>query len=151
MKSFSLILCFLCLLSCKNDDESDIDCALFDPFIKNLHIKLIDNNGNNLIENETYIADDIKIKINENEYTNVVFKNVEGIKNLITLNLLGIAGENIYEVELSNNEIDTLILNLTLEPTICGFSYVTLNSASYNSVILSIEDFNGSYLLTVVK
>lgn len=151
MKLFSLTLCLLCLLSCKNDDESGIDCALFDPFIKSLHIKLVDNNGNNLIENKTYIADNIKVRINGSEYTNVVFKDVEEIKNLITLNLLGTTGENIYAIELSNTEIDTLILNLTLEQTICGFSFVTLNSASYNNVILSIEDFNGSYLLTLVK
>ncbi|GAA4801261.1 hypothetical protein [Litoribaculum gwangyangense] len=151
MKSFTLMLFFLCLLSCKNDDDSNIDCALFDPFVRNLHIKIVDNSGNNLIENETYIAEDIKVRMNGNEYTNVVFKNVETIKNLITLTLFGKNGKNDYEIELSNSVIDTLVLDLTLDSTICGINFFTLNTATYNGNILSIEDYNGNYLITVIK
>ncbi len=151
MKSFLIVFACLCLFSCKNDDEPEIDCALFDPFISNLSIKLIDSEGQNLIENNTYIADDITVLFNGNTYTNVVFNDVQGIENLITLNLIGLDGDNTLKINLSQEISDTLILNLTAESQICGWTFFTLNSANYNGVFQQIEDFNGNYLITVVK
>ena len=151
MKYLSIIICFLCLTSCKNNDKEEIDCALFDPAISNLFIKLIDAKGNNLIENETYIADDITVLFNESTYTNVVYNDVQGIENLIVLNLIGINGDNTIKINLSNNITDTLILNLTTESEVCGWTFFTLNSATYNDEIKTIEDFNGNYLITVLK
>lgn len=151
MKFFSILFCFLCLFSCKNDDKEDIDCALFDPAISNLFIKLVDSNGNNLIENEIYKADDITILLNNYTATNVVFKNIPELNNLIALNIHGENGNNTFKIKLSENETDTLVLNLTLESTICGFSFFKLNSATYNDKAQTIEDFNGNYLITVIK
>lgn len=151
MKYLSIIICVLCLTSCKNNDKEEIDCALFDPAISNLFIKLIDAEGNNLIENETYIADDITVLFNESTYTNVVYNDVQGIENLIVLNLIGINGDNTIKINLSNNITDTLILNLTTESEVCGWTFFTLNSATYNDEIKTIEDFNGNYLITVLK
>ena len=151
MKYLSIIICVLCLTSCKNHDKEEIDCALFDPAISNLFIKLIDAEGNNLIENETYIADDITVLFNESTYTNVVYNDVQGIENLIILNLIGIDGDNTVKINLSNDITDTLILNLTAESEVCGWTFFTLNSATYNDEIKTIEDFNGNYLITVLK
>jgi hypothetical protein len=151
MKYLSIIICVLCLTSCKNNDKEEIDCALFDPAISNLFIKLIDAEGNNLIENETYIADDITVLFNESTYTNVVYNDVQGIENLIVLNLIGINGDNTIKINLSNDITDTLILNLTTESEVCGWTFFTLNSATYNDEIKTIEDFNGNYLITVLK
>jgi hypothetical protein len=151
MKYLSIIICVLCLTSCKNHDKEEIDCALFDPAISNLFIKLIDAEGNNLIENETYIADDITVLFNESTYTNVVYNDVLGIENLIILNLIGIDGDNTVKINLSNDITDTLILNLTAESEVCGWTFFTLNSATYNDEIKTIEDFNGNYLITVLK
>ena len=149
MKYLSIIICVLCLTSCKNKEE--IDCALFDPAISNLFIKLIDAEGNNLIENETYIADDITVLFNESTYTNVIYNDVQGIENLIVLNLIGINGDNTIKINLSNDITDTLILNLTTESEVCGWTFFTLYSATYNDEIKTIEDFNGNYLITVLK
>ena len=88
---------------------------------------------------------------NDYTYTNVVFNDVEGIENLITLNLIGIDGDNTIKIQLSSEVTDTLILNLTAESEVCGWTFFSINSAIYNGVILTIEDFNGNYLITPVK
>jgi len=152
MKQPFLLFIILCILaSCSKDEKETIDCALFDPAISNLFIKLVDAEGNNLIENETYIADDITVLFNDYLYTNVVFNDVEGIENLITLNVIGNDGDNTIKIQLSSEETDTLILNLTAESEICGWTFFSINSAIYNDIILTIEDFNGNYLITAVK
>jgi hypothetical protein len=151
MKFFFLLFCSLSLFSCKNDVEPEIDCALFDPFISNLFIKLVDSEGQNLIENHAYIADDITVFFNGNTYTNVVLNDVPDIENLITVNLIGVDGDNTLINHLSEEVTDTLILNLTAESQICGWTFFTLNSATYNGVLQEIEDFNGNHLITVVK
>jgi len=152
MKQPFLLFIILCIMaSCSKDEKETIDCALFDPAISNLFIKLVDAEGNNLIENETYIADDITVLFNDYLYTNVVFNDVEGIENLITLNVIGKDGDNTIKIQLSSEETDTLILNLTAESEICGWTFFSINSAIYNDIILTIEDFNGNYLITAVK
>lgn len=152
MKQPFLLFIILCIMaSCSKDEKETIDCALFDPAISNLFIKLVDEEGNNLIENETYIADDITVLFNDYLYTNVVFNDVEGIENLITLNVIGNDGDNTIKIQLSSGETDTLILNLTAESEICGWTFFSINSAIYNDIILTIEDFNGNYLITAVK
>lgn len=152
MKQPFLLFIILCIMaSCSKDEKETIDCALFDPAISNLFIKLVDAEGNNLIENETYIADDITVLFNDYLYTNVVFNDVEGIENLITLNVIGNDGDNTIKIQLSSGETDTLILNLTAESEICGWTFFSINSAIYNDIILTIEDFNGNYLITAVK
>lgn len=152
MKQPFLLFIILCIMaSCSKDEKETIDCALFDPAISNLFIKLVDAEGNNLIENETYIADDITVLFNDYLYTNVVFNDVEGIENLITLNVIGNDGDNTIKIQLSSEETDTLILNLTAESEICGWTFFSINSAIYNDIILTIEDFNGNYLITAVK
>ncbi|MGZ0015535.1 hypothetical protein [Yeosuana sp. AK3] len=151
MKYFSLLVCFLCLFSCKNNDKEDIDCALFDPFIANLFVKLVDSEGNNLIENNTFIANNITILFNGNTFTNVVFTNVPGLENLMALNLIGVDGNNLFEIKLSDKETDTLIMNLTTESKVCGLTFFKLNSVTYNETFQTLENFNGNYMITVVK
>jgi hypothetical protein len=151
MKYLYVIVCFLCLTSCKNDDKEDIDCALFDPAISSLFIKLVDSDGNNLIENETYKADDITVLFNNYTTTNVVFKDIPELNNLIALNIHGENGNNTFKIKLSENEIDTLILNLKAESSICNWTFFKLNSATYNGIVQTLEDFNGDYLITIIK
>lgn len=152
MKHLVFVFLVMIVFSCQSNDEIDCSSYLTVP-TKSLFIKLVDNNGNNLIENETYIADDIKIVFNGYTNNQVVFKNVPGIENLIVLNIFGNEGNNTFNIQLSDNETDILILNLdTEEPTNpCGFTFFKLNSATYNDVVETIEDFNGEYLITIVK
>ncbi|WP_341215299.1 hypothetical protein [uncultured Wocania sp.] len=151
MKLITLLFCVLCFTACKTDDDNGIDCDLFDPANRNLFIELVDGNGNNLIENNTFVADDIKVLFNGNTITNVVFNDVEGIENLIALSLIGEAGNNTFEIQLSSEITDTLILNLKAESQICGWTFFSLNSATYNDVLQTIEDFNGNYIISVIR
>lgn len=149
-KALFIFVLLLLINSCKNEDDG-IDCALFDPITKSLYINLVDSDDNNLIENETYNADDITILYNNNTFTNVFFNNIPGLENLIALNISGTQGDNTYEIQLSENLTYSLILDLTLESTVCDISFFTLNSVIYNDIIQTIEDFNGDYLITIVK
>lgn len=150
MRNFIIFLCFLSIWSCKTDKD-DIDCSLYDFESRSLFIKLVDTEGNNLIENETYNADDIIILFNDYEIKNVVVKNVESINNLVVLNLIGTAGDNEFNIKLSNTEIDNLVLSLTAESAVCGYTFFKLNSVNYNGNNKIIEDFKGDYLITVIK
>jgi hypothetical protein len=149
-KALFIFVLLLLFNSCKNDDDG-IDCALFDPITKSLYINLVDSDDNNLIENETYNADDITVLYNNNTFTNVFFNNIPSLENLIALKISGTQGDNTYEIQLSENLTYSLILDLTLESTVCDISFFTLNSVSYNDIIQTIEDFNGDYLITIVK
>lgn len=151
-KLTSFLFCFLCLVSCNTDDDNGIDCSLFDPANPMLFIEMVDSDGNNLIENETFIADDIIILFNGYEFTNVVFDEVDGIENLVAFGLFGEEGDNTLELKLSDEVTDTLILNLMAENQVCGWTFMSLNSATYNGESQTIKDFNGgNYLITVVK
>ena len=149
VKLFSFLLCLVLLYSCSSDD--DLVCSINS---NNIFVKLVDNEGNNLIENETYLADEIVVRFNAAyEFTNVVFNEVEGLENLIAINIFGEQGNNTFEIQLSDSETDTLILNLNKEiiDGPCGNVYYILNSVTYNGNDEIPEDFDGDYLITVTK
>ena len=112
-----MIFCNLCLCSCKTDDDNDIDCALFDPANSNLFIKLIDSDGNNLIENNTFIADDIKILFNGYTMTNVVYNKI-GQEKLIYFSLIGGAGNNTFEITVPDKLLYVSGCRITLSLTL---------------------------------
>tara|TARA_R110000796_G_scaffold252571_1_gene387995 strand:+ start:39360 stop:39821 length:462 start_codon:yes stop_codon:yes gene_type:complete len=63
-KSLFLIPIFIFLLQCENDSVSE-DCSAVTCYVETLHLQLIDQNSNeNLLENDTYIQDDIAITDN---------------------------------------------------------------------------------------
>lgn len=155
MKPFTLLfLSFLFFAACNNDD--DIDCPPIPattPIMNSLFIELVDEEGNNLIENDTFNGEEILIRFNGFEIRPVVFDDVPGIENLIIINLIGSEGDNTFEIQLSESEIDTLILNLTLIPATmpCGSSFFTLNTANYNGIDQAIENFMDDSIITVVR
>ena len=55
------------------------------------------------------LADDITVLFNGYTYTNVVFNDVQGIENLISLNLIGVDGDNTLKIKLSEEVTDTLM------------------------------------------
>lgn len=153
MRVYHLLLALLILQSCKTND--DVICN-FDPIpLKNVFIKLVDTNGNNLIENNTYIKSDIQVTFNGFTNTNPFFENIPKLKNLIAVTATGNEGDNNYEIKLSSTKTDTLILNLTeniLGSESCPYSIFTVNTANYNGITQNLEDFYSSdYLITVIK
>ena len=137
--------------ACNNDD--DIDCALFDPIIQQIFIELVDEEGNNLIENGTFDRDEISVRFNDFVFTGVVFDS-EGIENLITLTLFGSNGDNTFFIDLSNTETDIMVTNLTQISETCGVSFFELNSITYNGEVQTVLDdgsFNGFPRIRVVR
>lgn len=53
-----LLLALAIMLSCSKDE---VDCSLFDPLFPELSVRLVDENGINLIENGTINPDSISI------------------------------------------------------------------------------------------
>lgn len=154
MKHLSLfILLSLFLFSCSSDDEPEIACDLIQAIGSNLYIDLVNDQGDNLIENGTYNPDDIIINFDGNVLTGVVFTEVQGIENFISIGVFGEDGDNTFAIRLSDTETDTLILNLTRSETggPCSQFVFTLNSAVYNDEAQEIQDFGGDFLITVVK
>ncbi len=140
------LLCLL-LISCNK-----LDCTTDDPIFRSLFIKLVDTDGHNLIENDTFDSEEIVIRVSDTTITGVVFNDVQGIENLIALNLLGPEGTTSYEIQLSESRIDILELSLIEigKDDPCGFSYFITDDAGYNGIDQTIEDFGDDFLITVV-
>ncbi|MEP0263046.1 hypothetical protein [Dokdonia sp.] len=152
---YTLALFSVLLFSCNSDDNDPEIACLTEPIFSNLFIDVVNAQGENLIANQTYIADNITIDDVTNGYTSsgVVFMGVPGIENLIALGIYGQDGDNTFEINLSDIETDTLVLNLTRSETggPCSQFVFTLNSAVYNDEPKDIQDFGGDFLITVVK
>jgi hypothetical protein len=147
-----LLLCFL-LFSCNSDDNDEIQCITIEPISSTLFIELVNAQGENLIENGTYVTEDITIDFNESTFANVVFTDVPGLENFIGINIFGEDGDNTFEINLSGTEVDTLVLNLTREETggPCSQTVFELNTVTYNGESEELQDFGGDFLITVVK
>ncbi|MBD0823209.1 hypothetical protein [Aestuariibaculum marinum] len=152
MKISSLLLSLFILLSCNSDsDENGIDCSSITIVPPSILLKITNVTGDNLIENETFISNDITIEFNNDLYNNVVNQKVENLKNLINIPLYGFEIEREYKINLSETETDILNLNVSFQEGACGIKIATPNSATYNGNTVTIEDYNGNYLITVVK
>ncbi|NER14327.1 hypothetical protein GWK08_12815 [Leptobacterium flavescens] len=138
MKKISLLLCLFLFISCDNSD--DLDCALISFAPQLFFIELVDDQGNNLIENGTYVREDIEVFFNDFNVGGATGPEDTSFENLIFLTLMGESGDNEFRIELSDTETDILNLNLTVEPGICGVSIFTAVSATYNGEVQNIEE-----------
>lgn len=140
------LLSFLLLTSCSENLECD------DPIFRSLFINITDIDGNNLIDIGVIISDDIKVRLNDQEYSNVVFSDIGDINNLVVINLGGPEENLSYEIQLSQSRLDTLVLkqNRIEVADPCTVAFWTLDIASYNGIDIPIEDFNGDFLITMV-
>ena len=133
-KLISSFILGLLLLSCGSDDNDPCNGAIIDPIVQSIFIELLDNEGNNLIENGTFPAEDISAELNGFIITPVVLTEFESIENLITLNIVGSKGENTWLIRLNEQETDTLVLDLTPNIGECGFTSFSVNSIFYNGI-----------------
>ncbi|MFH4966634.1 hypothetical protein V8G61_00400 [Gaetbulibacter sp. M240] len=152
MKHWLFALIFIFSISCDDPKDEEIDCSLYDPFLSNLIIELVNDQGENLIANNTYLADEITVSFNGYISTNVVFNNVPGLENVITINLFGTSGDNTFMIHLSDTVSDTLVLNLSVDMSVCNIPLYTLNQATYNGEIQMVsQNDSGNYRITVAK
>lgn len=153
MRVSVLLLAILILQACNTNDDVTCDG---DPIpLRLLFINLIDAEGTNLIEAGTLNYEDIEVEFNGFINPSPFFKNDPKFENLIIVTVVGNEGNNSYKIRLSNSETDTLILNLSEEALgsgPCSYSGFTINSASYNGIDQTVEDFDSwNYLITVTK
>ena len=152
MKISSILLSLFILLSgCSDKDNESIDCSVIDIGNPLLLLKITDASGNNLIENETYNAENISIIYNDNTFNEVVIDNYASLNNFIHIPLFGTDIERTFKINLSETETDVLIVNVKLEEGLCGYIFTIPLSGTYNGNSITIEDYNNNYLITVVK
>ena len=127
-KILTFIIIVFLFSNCSNDDDNGIDCSLFDPVIQQLFIELVDENGDNLLENGTFNIEQIRIRFDNTEFQVVELGFIE---NVIPIQFVS-QGENIYEIILSDTETDILLLDLSLREEICGIEFFDLETVTYN-------------------
>jgi hypothetical protein len=147
---YTFILLSFVLFSCNSDD---VDCTSEPIFNGAIVIELVNVDGENLIENGAYNAEDITIAFNDSLLTGVVTTDLPEIANRIVLNIFGEDGDNTFDINLSDTETDELVLNLTREATggQCSQFALTLNTALYNSETIELQNSDVGYLMTIVK
>ncbi len=144
-KLLPLLFLALFFTSCNQDDDA---CLSFAP--PEFFIELLDSEGNNLIENGTFIGPEITVLTQNVLMSGVVFPGLEEVENLIVIELLGLDGDNEYQINLSDSVTDILILNLSVENHECG-PVKTVNTATYNGVSQTVETYIGRPIIRVVR
>lgn len=146
-----IILAVFIILGCESDDTDP--CFNVDPLFQNFVIELVDADGNNLIENNTYIRSEIKVFLNENVIGGVPEPAVP--VNFISIELLAVADNQVLEVVLGNNDTDELILSIESgEPGGCGLIPLTVTNATYNGTertIIPKDEIDNIPKIVVVK
>ena len=116
-----------------------------------LAIELVDDDGTNLIANGIYSIDEIRVFKDDNQ----VNPNQDPTDEVIFILLSGQRGDDTYQIDLSDGEIDTLVLNLLQTSSgggdCCNPSF-SINKAMYNmeTVELGIDEQFGQKI-TVIK
>lgn len=155
MEKFVLIICvFAIFISCKKSDDPvpnpDVKCGGFIDFSgpPSFSIALVDNDGNNLIENDIFKAAEISASVN-----GLITENDVVQSDLIILHPISFL-KDASEVEtdyrwllkLSSTDTDTLDYFLSFEEVktttedilLCG-TQVILDSANYNGMPFDIK------------
>lgn len=155
MKCFYVlaVMVLFSFTACSTDDDGEVQCRETPVQNRFVFIELVNADGINLLENNTYIADDITIDYGESTIVNVVNNDVPGFENLIALMIFGEDGDTIFRIKLSETVEDILKLNLTLTTSEgeCPSLITTLNAITYNDVLQVPEDFFEDLKITVVK
>ncbi|SNR58007.1 hypothetical protein SAMN04488009_2598 [Maribacter sedimenticola] len=149
-KLFVSLFLLAFLYNCKIDDG--LDCTVIDCATEQLFsIEFLDEEGTNLITNETYKLDTIEITT---DGTSLELIPLDSTK-LVTFIIVGAIGETSYSIKLNPNETDTLVLT-TVEPTTninqCCTALPIIEKVSYNQKQKNIIQMdNGFEKISVIK
>lgn len=153
MKRGVLILVFTVttLISCSNKDGED--CSLFDPVFPSLYLKIVDSNGTNLLENETFKSEDISVKGN---FSNASFVFVSENEDNINLNntlFLAIPNqlESKYSIQLNDSEIIEIDFKVEKVEIACNISYNKPVEALFREENLELKEFDSLQYYLVVE
>jgi len=152
-------------LSCSLDDDSNNECIGVIDFIgpPSFLIELLDEDGNNLIENGFFPENQITAIINGEPFNSKVANpDFLDIENVVFLSSAESAENNRWLLKLSETDTDTLDFSLTFKEVrqgdndngfLCG-TFATLVSANYNGIEINIDQISdtGSFFpITVIK
>ena len=155
-KIFTLILIGLLLSSCSNNEDNGIDCGLFDPKFPSLNIKLVDSNGNNLIENGTYNPNEITLqsglglRFNLADEFAVPDADIREFDNTIKL---FIPNESTFEYVIQLNETDIISLDFSAELTRirCDITYFIPTESVFDNQTLELKEVFVLKFLTEIE
>lgn len=144
MRKWMLLPCIL-FLYCTNDV---VDCSLAIPPDSTFLLKYEDMDGNSLIGN-IYLQDSFKLRsLNSTIYLKPRPFSVE---DQLAVWLNDIINNEIYYLELSETDTDTLQIEHSLVETNC-FSYSVLESFKYNNELLyEIGELEFGGLFVIIK
>lgn len=150
----------LLVSGCSNNDENEINCSLFDPLFPELYLKLVDENGVNLIENGTFDPNNITV---EGNFSNPGFRynpaheyaepDADIRKYDHTLYLF-IPRESQFEYTINLNDTTSIVLAFEAELTEipCDLSYFLPTKISFNNEVLElVQEESDLKFLTIVQ
>ncbi|NAY91901.1 hypothetical protein GTQ34_08225 [Muricauda sp. JGD-17] len=157
MNKFSCYMVFLLVLvSC--DDDNPCDGVTVDVLTQFLYVEILDVNGNNLIQNGTYSLDEVFTERNGNRFPAVIYT---GEASFIDPSLqykieIGVVGDassnNIWTVDLSDDETDTLRMDLSILSQGCSGTFYQINEIEYNNEILPVQNLDENrFQVQVIK
>ncbi|WP_394748271.1 hypothetical protein [Spongiimicrobium salis] len=157
-KKLLLPVLLLIMSSClRNVDDEIVDCALFDPAIPIITITYVDADGNNLIRNETFNADDIEIlradgsvgggvilpRMDEEMPENNPF-------NYTLWIALPRSETETYRIQLTDMVTDELQFTAQRQNLPCGLSYFIPISGTYNGTDITIVEDTIDFRIRIV-
>ena len=157
-KIFTIILIGLLFTSCGNDDDG-IDCALFDPAFSVLYIRIVDNSGNNLIENGTIHPNDISV---DGDFSGASFQFIPAdelsspdatVREFDNTIRLFIPDQPTFQYTIRFNEAHVINIDFTAELTRipCNLSYFTPNRGIYNDEALELTEVSSLQVLAIIE
>lgn len=140
MKSYFFTLLFaLTIISCSSDDDTAVDCSLFDPGPQNILVNLIDNKGENLILDGSYDPAEIEVTANGEVAGSAIILDGDPrafiyVNKQIAVNQT----EMKYLIKLNAEETDTLKASYSIKNVECGHRIYTAEEILYNDVEMEI-------------
>lgn len=145
---FPLFLAIIIISCSSNDDE--IDCSLLDIAPQLFFIEYTDEEGNNLLEDGTYVHEEIEVTVNGVVMGEVYTLNAKTFLIIYEYGQLQ-NNESEYLIKLSPTETDIMQLDYSQKAGLCGTHIYTVERAVYNDEEMELENYSGNEKITVVK
>lgn len=150
MKNCFLTFLFaLSLMSCTSK-EDEIDCSVLVIAPQFFFIEYIDEDGDKLLDNGTFVHEEIEVTLDGVVMGEVYTHSEESLLIIYEYGDLQTNNSD-YIIKLSSTETDIMQLQYSQKAGICGTHIYTVEKAVYNNVEMELENYMGNEKITVVK
>lgn len=136
----------------EQEEQHELNCELISFMPEVFFIELTDADGNNLLLDGTYDAEEIVVEVDGEE---VGFGNVSPYNDEAYVLIIEIDAETRndkdYEIKLSSEETDTLRMEYTVKEAICDRKVYTAQKVIYNDEELEMDELYSNQKITIVK